>query len=182
MFSGNIESTAVILVVIVINAILGMVQYAKAQKSLDSLKALSSPHAKLLRNGAQIQVPSREVVPGDILFLEAGDMVVADGRILENYALQVNESSLTGESLNVDKTDQVIGEDAVLADRINMVYSGSLVASGRAVVLVTGTGMDTEIRRNSVCFRWRRKQGFPGKRFVKKIRGWKRSHLILTGS
>ena len=147
ILSGNTESTVVILVVIVINSVLGTVQYAKAQKSLDSLKALSSPRAKLLRDGAKVQVPSREVVPGDILLLEAGDMVVADGRILENYALQVNESSLTGESLNVDKTDQVIKEDVVLADRINMVYSGSLVASGRAVVVVTGTGMDTEIGR-----------------------------------
>ena len=147
ILSGNTESTVVILVVIVINSVLGTVQYAKAQKSLDSLKALSSPRAKLLRDGVKVQVPSREIVPGDILLLEAGDMVVADGRILENYALQVNESSLTGESLNVDKTDQVIKEDVVLADRINMVYSGSLVASGRAVVVVTGTGMDTEIGR-----------------------------------
>ena len=97
ILSGNTESTVVILVVIVINSVLGTVQYAKAQKSLDSLKALSSPRAKLLRDGAKVQVPSREVVPGDILLLEAGDMVVADGRILENYALQVNESSLTGE-------------------------------------------------------------------------------------
>lgn len=145
MISGNIESTAVILVVIVLNAILGTVQYAKAQKSLDSLKALSSPNAKLIREGEKIQVPSREVVPGDLLLLEAGDMVVADGRIIENFALQVNESSLTGESLNVDKTDAVISEDAALADRINMVYSGSLVAAGRATVLVTGTGMQTEI-------------------------------------
>lgn len=145
MISGNIESTIVIIVVIVLNAVLGTVQYAKAQKSLESLKALSSPHAKLLRDGEKVEVPSKDVVPGDILLLEAGDMVVADGRILENYALQVNESSLTGESLNVDKTDAALEEDAVLADRINMVYSGSLVASGRAVVLVTGTGMNTEL-------------------------------------
>ena len=145
MVSGNLESTIVILVVIILNAILGTVQYAKAQKSLDSLKALSSPHAKVLRNGEKMLVESKDVVPGDILLLEAGDMVVADGRILENYALQVNESSLTGESLNVDKTDEVVEQEAVLADRINMVYSGSLVAAGRAVVVVTGTGMDTEI-------------------------------------
>ena len=145
MISGNVESTVVIVVVIVLNAILGTVQYAKAQKSLDSLKALSSPHAKLIRNNETVQVPSKDVVPGDILLLEAGDMVVADGRIIENYALQVNESSLTGESLNVDKTDEVLAQEAVLADRLNMVYSGSLVASGRAVVVVTGTGMETEI-------------------------------------
>lgn len=145
MFSGNVESTIVILVVIILNAILGTVQYAKAQKSLESLKALSSPHAKLIRNGEKVEVPSKDVVPGDILLLEAGDMVVADGRILENYALQVNESSLTGESLNVNKTADVLEEDAVLADRVNMVYSGSLVSSGRAVAVVTGTGMNTEL-------------------------------------
>lgn len=85
------------------------------------------------------------MVPGDILLLEAGDMVVADGRILNNYSLQVNESSLTGESTNVDKEEGTLDTEAPLADRTNMVYSGSLVTYGRAVVAVTGTGMDTEI-------------------------------------
>ena len=108
MISGNIESTIVIFVVIVLNAVLGTVQYVKAEKSLDSLKALSSPHAKVLRDGRKMEIESELVVPGDILCLEAGDMIVADGRILQNYSLQVNESSLTGESTNVDKTDQVL--------------------------------------------------------------------------
>ena len=103
MFSGEIESTIVIFAVIILNAILGTVQHFKAEKSLASLKSLSSPTAKVLRNGVKIEIPSAEVVPGDIVFLEAGDMVVADGRILENYSLQVNESSLTGESENVTK-------------------------------------------------------------------------------
>lgn len=145
MFSGNVESTIVILLVLVMNAVLGTIQHVKAQKSLESLKQLSSPNAKVIRDGVKREIPSREVVPGDIIILEAGDMVVADGRILHNYSLQVNESSLTGESLNVEKTDGVIEEDAALADRINMVYSGSLVTYGRANVLVTGTGMDTEL-------------------------------------
>ena len=145
MFSGNVESTIVILLVLVMNAVLGTIQHVKAQKSLESLKQLSSPNAKVKRDGVKREIPSREVVPGDIIILEAGDMVVADGRILHNYSLQVNESSLTGESLNVEKTDGVIEEDAALADRINMVYSGSLVSYGRANVLVTGTGMDTEL-------------------------------------
>ena len=145
MFSGNVESTIVILLVLVMNAVLGTIQHVKAQKSLESLKQLSSPSAKVIRDGVKREIPSREVVPGDIIILEAGDMVVADGRILHNYSLQVNESSLTGESLNVEKTDAVIEEDAALADRINMVYSGSLVTYGRADVLVTGTGMDTEL-------------------------------------
>ena len=145
MVSGNVESTVVILAVIILNAILGTVQHAKAEKSLDSLKSLSSPNAKVLRDGQKVEIPSARVVPGDILYLEAGDLVVADGRILENYSLQVNESSLTGESTNVDKSDGTLHSDCALADRANMVYSSGLVTYGRAVVLVTATGMDTEI-------------------------------------
>lgn len=144
-FSGNLESTLVILVVILLNAVLGTFQYVKAEKSLDSLKKLSSPNAKLLRGGKKIEVPAKQVVPGDILMLEAGDLIAADGRILHNYSLQVNESSLTGESTNVDKTEAAIEAEAALADRTNMVYSGSLVTYGRAMVVVTDTGMDTEI-------------------------------------
>ncbi|XBX07112.1 cation-translocating P-type ATPase [Enterocloster clostridioformis] len=145
MVSGNVESTVVILAVIILNAILGTVQHAKAEKSLDSLKSLSSPNAKVLRDGQKVEIPSSKVVPGDILYLEAGDLVVADGRILENYSLQVNESSLTGESTNVDKSDGTLHSGCALADRANMVYSSGLVTYGRAVVLVTATGMDTEI-------------------------------------
>lgn len=145
MFSGNVESTIVIVAVIILNAILGTVQHEKAKKSLESLKSLSSPNAKVIRGGQKIEVPSAKVVPGDILLLEAGDMVVADGRILNNYSLQVNESSLTGESTNVDKEEGTIDGEMPLADRTNMVYSGSLVTYGRAMVVVTGTGMDTEI-------------------------------------
>ena len=145
MFSGNVESTIVIVAVIILNAILGTVQHEKAKKSLESLKSLSSPNAKVIRGGQKIEVPSAKVVPGDILLLEAGDMVVADGRILNNYSLQVNESSLTGESTNVDKEEGTIDSEMALADRTNMVYSGSLVTYGRAMVVVTGTGMDTEI-------------------------------------
>lgn len=144
-FSGNLESTLVILVVILLNAVLGTFQYVKAEKSLDSLKKLSSPNAKLLRGGKKIEVPAKQVVPGDILMLEAGDLIAADGRILHNYSLQVNESSLTGESTNVDKSEAAIEAEAALADRTNMVYSGSLVTYGRAMVVVTDTGMDTEI-------------------------------------
>ena len=145
MFSGNIESTIVILLVLIMNAVLGTVQHVKAEKSLDSLKQLSSPNAKVIRDGMKQEISSREVVPGDIVILEAGDMIVADGRILHNYSLQVNESSLTGESTNVDKSDIVLEGDVPLADRVNMVYSGSLVTYGRAEVLITGTGMNTEL-------------------------------------
>ena len=144
-FSENPESTIVIIAVLIMNSILGTVQHIKAEKSLESLKQLSSPSAKIMRNGIKIQIPSKEVVPGDILVLEAGDLIVADGRIINNYSLQVNESSLTGESTNVEKTDKALEGDIPLADRVNMVYSGSLVVYGRAEVLVTETGMNTEI-------------------------------------
>ena len=147
MFSGNVESTVVILLVLVMNAVLGTVQHVKAERSLESLKKLSAPSAKVMRGGIKQEVPSREIVPGDIVLLEAGDMIVADGRILHNYSLQVNESSLTGESTNVEKNDAVIESDVALADRKNMVYSGSLVTYGRAEVLVTATGMETELGR-----------------------------------
>lgn len=145
MISGNVESTVVIFAVITMNAILGTVQHEKAEKSLASLKTLSAPTAKVLRGGVKGEIPSAQVVKGDILLLEAGDMVTADGRILESYSLQVNESSLTGESTNVEKKTVVLEGEKALGDRINMVYSGSLVTGGRAVVLVTATGMETEI-------------------------------------
>lgn len=145
-FSGNAESTIVIFAVLILNAVLGTVQYLKAEKSLESLKAMSSPTAKVLRDGVRVEVSSVDIVPGDIVLLEAGDMVVADGRILENFSLKVNESSLTGESEGVDKFADAISSDQVaLGDQKNMVFSGSLVTYGRATVLVTGTGMDTEL-------------------------------------
>ena len=144
-FTGDLESTLVIIAVLILNAILGTVQHVKAEKSLESLKSLSSPSAKVLRNGEKIEIDSKDVVPGDIMLLEAGDMVTADGRILDNYSLQVNESSLTGESTNIDKADVDFDHEIPLGDRLNMVYSGSLVTYGRANVLVTGTGMKTEI-------------------------------------
>jgi len=144
-FTGSEESTIVIIAVIILNAILGTVQHKKAEKSLDSLKSLSSPSAKVIRDGQKMEIDSKDVVPGDILLLEAGDLVVADGRVLNSYSLQVNESSLTGESTSVDKMEGVIDGEVPLADRTNMVYSSSLVTYGRGVVVVTGTGMDTEI-------------------------------------
>lgn len=144
-FTGNLESTAVIIVVLILNATLGTVQHVKAEKSLEALKSLSAPAAKVLRDGKKQEIAAKDVVPGDILLLEAGDLVTADGRILDNFSLQVNESSLTGESTNIDKLDTTFDKEVPLGDRVNMVYSSSLVTYGRANVLVTATGMDTEI-------------------------------------
>ena len=146
MLSGNIESTIVIFAVLILNAVLGTVQHFKAEKSLESLKAMSSPTAKVIRDHMKSIIPSSQLVPGDIVELEAGDMVVADGRILENFSLKVNESSLTGESEGVEKTAEVIsGGKVALGDQKNMVFSGSLVTYGRAFMVVTSTGMQTEL-------------------------------------
>lgn len=144
-FTGDAESTIVIIAVLILNAVLGTVQHVKAEKSLESLKSLSSPSAKVLRDGQKVEIDSKKLVPGDILVLEAGDLVTADGRIMDNFSLQVNESSLTGESTNIDKADMDFDQERPLGDRLNMVYSSSLVTYGRANVLVTGTGMSTEI-------------------------------------
>ncbi len=146
MFLGDFESSSVIIVVIVLNAILGTIQHIKAEKSLNSLKAMAAPISKVLRDGQVIEIPSREVIVGDILILEAGDYISADGRVIESYSLQVNESSLTGESLAIDKTAQKINEpDVSLGDKKNMVFSGSFVTNGRGQAIVTAIGMDTEI-------------------------------------
>ncbi len=146
MLSGHVESTIVIFAVLLLNAVLGTVQYLNAEKSLASLKAMSAPAAKVIRDGVKLEISSLDIVPGDIVELEAGDMVVADGRIIENFSLKVNESSLTGESEGVDKTSEIIeGDEVALGDRKNMVFSGSLVTYGRATMLVCETGMNTQL-------------------------------------
>ncbi|MDD6345307.1 MAG: cation-translocating P-type ATPase [Oscillospiraceae bacterium] len=142
---GDVESTAVILSVITLNAILGTVQTVKASESLASLKKLSAPNAKVIRDGNPIVIPSSEVTVGDIVILEAGDYICADGRIIENASLKVNESALTGESLNVEKEDKIFDSEIPLADRVNMLYSGSFVTYGRAKFIVTDIGMNTEV-------------------------------------
>ncbi len=164
MLTGDPESAMVIFAVLLLNAVLGTVQHQKAEKSLDSLKRLSSPEARVLRDGRSMTIPSALVVPGDILLLETGDMVAADGRLLEVYGLTVNESSLTGESLGVEKhTGAVRTKDGAvaLADRTNMVFSGSLVTSGRAVAVVTATGMNTEIGKIAVLMNDTKEQKTP---------------------
>ncbi|MDO4267226.1 MAG: cation-translocating P-type ATPase [Eubacteriales bacterium] len=149
MVSDNLESALVILAVITMNAALGTIQHEKAQKSLEGLRALSAPVARVMRDGSLKELPSAQIVPGDVVVLETGDMAVADGRILECHNLRVDESSLTGEALGVEKQEGPIAglTPAVLADRKNMVFSGSLVTGGRAVMAVTATGMETEIGR-----------------------------------
>lgn len=144
-FLGDAESAIVILIVITVNAILGTVQTVKAEQSLDSLKKLSGPEAKVLRGGNIIKIPASEITVGDEVMLEAGDCVPADGRILNNASLKIDESALTGESLGVDKTVEAINGEVPLGDQTNMVFSGSFVTYGRGSFLVTSVGMETEV-------------------------------------
>ena len=146
IITDNVESTLVIFVVILLNAILGTVQYFKAEQSLEVLKSLTAAKCRVMRNGVKQEILSKDIVPGDILFLEAGDLIAADGRIIENHSLQVNESSLTGESLAVEKNAEVLSRDEIpLSDRKNMVFGGTLVTYGRAIAVVTATGMASEL-------------------------------------
>ena len=142
---GDIESVIVIFVVITINAILGTVQHIKAEQSLDSLKEMSAPTAKVIRDGEIKVVEGKDVTVGDIVVIEAGEYVCSDGRIIENASLKVDESAMTGESEPVEKQETVLDGEKPLGDRVNMLYSGSFATYGRAKMVVTSVGMETEI-------------------------------------
>lgn len=136
----------IILIVVIINAVLGVVQESKAEKAIESLQKMSASNSKVLRDGKVMIIPSIKIVKGDVVLLEAGDSINADGRVMESASLTVEESALTGESTSVKKNTNVIEmQDIPLGDRINMVYRGSEVVYGRGKVLVTATGMDTEM-------------------------------------
>lgn len=135
-----------ILIIVIVNAIMGMMQESKAEKALDALKNLSSPHAKVLRNGEEKLIESTQLVPGDIIRLEAGDFIPADARLLQSASLKIEESALTGESIPSEKdADLLIDEAAALGDRSNMVFSGCSVTYGTGTAIVTAIGMDTEM-------------------------------------
>ena len=142
---GDIESAIVIFVVITINAILGTVQHIKAEQSLDSLKEMSAPTAKVIRDGEIKVVEGKDVTVGDVVVIEAGDYVCSDGRIIENASLKVDESAMTGESEPVEKQETVLDGEKPLGDRVNMLYSGSFATYGRAKMVVTAVGMSTEM-------------------------------------
>ncbi|WP_440894811.1 cation-translocating P-type ATPase [Amphibacillus sp. Q70] len=142
---GDYIETIVILIVLIMNAVISVVQTKKAENSLDALKQMSAPAAKVIRHGEKQTIPARELVRGDLVFLEAGDYIPADGRILESGSLQVNEGMLTGESQVVDKDEDAIAEEVALGDRTNLVFSSALVTNGRATFVVTETGTKTEI-------------------------------------
>ncbi|MBP3905628.1 MAG: HAD-IC family P-type ATPase, partial [Peptostreptococcaceae bacterium] len=145
IFLGEVVESIIIFAVVILNAVLGVVQTKKAEDSLQSLKKLSAPNAKVIRNSKTESIPARELVPGDIVLLEAGDYVPADGRIVDSQSLKIVEGMLTGESEPVLKYTDEISEDVGLGDQRNMAFSGSMVVYGRGTVVVTGTGMNTEM-------------------------------------
>jgi Ca2+-transporting ATPase len=144
--AGDAKDAIVILIIIIINAIVGFVQEYRAEKAIDALKQLSASMARVQRSKQVMQIPATEIVPGDILLLEAGDMVGADIRILESHALKIEEASLTGESQAVDKSSGTLQEEeAPLGDRTNMAYKSTLITAGKGTGVVVATGMQTEI-------------------------------------
>lgn len=136
----------IIFAIIILNAILGVIQEAKAERSLEALKKMAAPNALVLRDGKQLSIPSSDLVPGDIIYLETGHYVPADARLISCTNLKVDESSLTGESHPVDKeSDIVLKESTMLGDRKNMVPSSGIITFGRGIAIVTATGMHTEV-------------------------------------
>lgn len=143
---GEFFEPGLIVLIVVLNAIMGVLQESKAEKALDALKSLSSPHARVLRGGTEQVIDAANLVPGDVIRLEAGDFVPADARLLRSVSLKAEESALTGESVPAEKdADAAIDEKAPLGDRVNMVFSGCSITYGTATAVVTGTGMNTEM-------------------------------------
>src|SRR5262249_44225896 len=146
MLMGEREDALVIILIVILNAVLGVVQERKAEKSLAALQRMAAPAARVVRDGEEREVPAREVVPGDLLVLEAGNVVPADARLIETVNLRVDEAALTGESVPVDKAAElVLPEDVALGDRLNMAYAGTAVARGRGEAVVVGTGARSEL-------------------------------------
>lgn len=145
MFLGEVVESLIIFLVVILNSVLGVTQTRKAESSLDSLKKLSAPSAKVLRDGKKVTVPVKEIVVGDVVFLEAGDYIPADGRLIEAQTLKVVEGMLTGEAEAVLKHTDKIDEEVGIGDRKNMVFSGATVVYGRGKLVVTQTGMNTEM-------------------------------------
>lgn len=130
--------------IVILNAVVGFIQEYRSEKAIEAMEKLAAPKARVLRDGKEVSIPAREVVPGDILVLEAGDRVSADGRVIEAFELRVNEAVLTGESVPVNKSTMVLPENTVVSERRNMVFAATHVVYGRGKAVVVATGMSTE--------------------------------------
>jgi len=145
-FLGEITDSIIIMLIVILNAILGVVQENKAEQSLEALKKMASPAAKVIRDGNPEVIPASELVAGDVVILETGELVPADIRLGQTSNLKIEEAALTGESVPVEKNSEALEkEDVSVGDRLNMAYSGSIVTYGRGRGIVTGTGMNTEM-------------------------------------
>ena len=143
---GEYTDAAMIMAIVILNSILGVIQESRAEQALAALKKMAAPSAKVIRDGSTQEVPSRELVPGDLVILEAGNYIPADIRIVEAVNLKVEEAALTGESVPVEKTDKVVlEEDIPLGDRVNSAFMSTIVTYGRGKGVVTSTGMNTQI-------------------------------------
>ena len=143
---GDTTDTIIILVIVILNAILGFIQEYRAEKAMEALKQMATPQTLVIRNHHPVNINSEEIVPGDIVLLEAGNLVPADLRIMESHSLRIVESSLTGESVPIDKVSEVIKEvDIPLGDQLNMSFKGTLISNGRGKGIVIATGMNTEL-------------------------------------
>src|SRR5262245_12117575 len=147
LMTGLWLDAAIILGVVVINAVLGFIQEGKAEKALDSIRSMLSAEARAIRDGAPRLLPAEELVPGDVVLLESGDKIPADLRLTEVKNLRTEEAALTGESVPIDKTTEAVAENATVGDREGMAFSGTLVASGRGTGVVVATGTGTELGR-----------------------------------
>jgi P-type Ca2+ transporter type 2C len=182
-FVGDHKDTAAIMAIVILNTILGSFQNYKAEKAMAALRRLSAPSVKVRRNGQVKEIPSREVVPGDILLLESGNLVPADCRLLESMSLKTQEASLTGESEPVEKCQQVIsGEDLPLGDRRNMVYLGTIVTHGRGRAIVTETGMRTELGRIAEMIQKVEQEATPLQKKFNKLGQWLIATILILVS
>jgi len=168
VISGFVDA-GVILAVLLLMAIIGFVQETRAEKAMEALVKLAAPMAKVRRNGKTQSIPAEEIVPGDIIILEAGDKVSADARIMEMFNLKANEASLTGESMPVDKNTNILNADAAIADRKNSVFMGTEVTYGRATAIVTSTGMNTEIGKIATALQQVKAEKTPLQKSISKL-------------
>ncbi|MFT4091966.1 MAG: HAD-IC family P-type ATPase, partial [Asticcacaulis sp.] len=146
-FLGHTVDAVVICLVIIVNTIIGYVQEGKAEKALDAIAEMMAPHAQVWRDGQRLSVSAEDIVPGDVVWLEAGDRVPADLRLIQAKSLKVEEAALTGESVPVEKHSDVMAKETPLAERAGMVFSGTFVTTGQGVGVVVGTGAQTELGR-----------------------------------